>query len=47
MEHDDLKMTVDSHVILPSNFTIAFVEILDILAQESALLTLVKIEIIQ
>jgi hypothetical protein len=34
-----LNMTVDSQVTLPLCFTMAFVDMLDILAQESALLT--------
>jgi hypothetical protein len=42
MLHELLKMTVDSQVTLPSDFTIAFVDIEDVLAQESALLTINK-----
>ncbi len=34
-----LKITVDNHVTLPLFLTIAFVDILDVLAQTSALLT--------
>ena len=47
MLHELLKMTVDNHVTLPLYLTIAFVDMLDIFAHESALLTLLckKIEL--
>lgn len=42
MLHALLNITADSHVTLPVYFTIAFVEITDILAQTSALLTVIN-----
>jgi hypothetical protein len=39
MLHELLKITVESQVTLPSKLTIAFVEMLEILAHESALFT--------
>ena len=45
IEHELLNITVDIHVTFPSYLTITLVEMLDILAHESALFA-VKIKIL-